>query len=85
MSLGTDQDAKARRQQAAVAKRHGEPVIAMTFYGHPDGHISMWQHTNHGEDFGLASKLLHAMQEHLAQFIADEQMCPFSPEFTEQD
>ena len=83
MSLGTDQDTKAKRQQAAVERIHGEPVVAISFYGYPDSHVSMWQHTNHGHNFGLALQLLRAMHTHLAQFIADEQMCPFSPNFTQ--
>jgi len=78
-------DAKTHRQQAALASVHGQPVIALSFYGYSDGHVSMWQHTNHAEDYERAKKLLIAMQLHLTQFIDDGAMCPFNPEFHQLD
>ena len=74
-------DAKTRRQQAAMVHVHGESIVSLSFFGHSDGHVSMWQHINHAEDYEEIKKLVLAMHSHLEKFIADGAMCPFHPDF----
>lgn len=74
-------DTKSRRQRQAIRDSHGELVVGLDFEGFADGHISMWQHVDHGMDYAQTRELIKKMRDHLDRFIEDESMCPFNPEF----
>lgn len=69
--------ALAEKQREALIRERGEPALRLEFDVFEDGHISMWTHFEHGADFQKVKQRLTAVQEHLSEFIADENLCPF--------
>lgn len=68
----------ADKQREALLRERGDPVITLEFDVFGDGQVSMWTHFSHGADFLEIKKCLVAVNEHLSNFIRDENMCPFS-------
>lgn len=71
------------RQRSALHKTHGNPIVSIDFEGFSDGHVSMFQHTFHDQDYYQVKTILIKFRDHLDKFIQDEGMCPFNPEFKE--
>jgi hypothetical protein len=67
----------ADKQREAVIAEKGEPKLRLEFDVFNDGHISMWTHFDHGDDFLKVKESLIAIRNHLDEFLADESMCPF--------
>ena len=75
------EDRKEQFQRKAVADAHGEQICGIEFVAYPDGHVSMWSHINHKEEYSEVRTALLAIQTHLDGFIRDGYMCPFNPAF----
>jgi hypothetical protein len=69
--------ALADKQRTALISEKGEPALRLDFDVFADGHISMWTHFNHGDNFLKVKESMVAIRDHLSEFIADESMCPF--------
>lgn len=69
--------ALADKQREARIEDKGRPKLSLEFDVFADGSVSMWTHFEHGDDFEDVKKSLTAVQEHLAEFLKDENMCPF--------
>jgi hypothetical protein len=67
----------ADKQRESLISERGEPTLRLEFDVFADGHISMWTHFQHGENFGEAKHRLIAIHQHLGEFINDESLCPF--------
>lgn len=67
----------ADKQRDALIADKGEPKLRLEFDVFEDGHVSMWTHFNHGDDFAKVRERLLAIQTHLSEFLRDESMCPF--------
>lgn len=69
--------ALASKQRDALIAERGEPVLRLEFDVFPDGQVSMWSHFEHGSDFRHTKEMLVQIHDHLAEFLRDENMCPF--------
>lgn len=65
------------KQRKALIKERGEPVLRLEFDVFEGDRVSMWTHFNHSEDFEKVKARLVAIQQHLSEFLRDENMCPF--------
>ena len=73
-NIGNDQ-----RQVMHMVK--GIPPVGLDFEVYADGHLAMWSHINHSLSFEQVKDHLLAMRDHLDQFIASGDMCPYHPLF----
>lgn len=64
-------------QREALVKERGEPVLRLEFDVFEVDRVSMWTHFNHDADFQKVKLQLVAIQNHLTEFLRDENMCPF--------
>lgn len=67
---------KDKQRQALIDER-GEPVLRLEFDVFEGNMVSMWTHFDHGADFHKVKEQLQAIENHLAEFIRDRNMCPF--------
>ena len=65
-----------KQREARIAEK-GEPKLKLDFDVFADGSVSMWTHFNHGDNFADVKKDLVSIQNHLSEFLKDENMCPF--------
>lgn len=67
----------AEKQRNNLYKEKGNPKLTLEFDVYEENEVHMWTHLNHGEDFFLMKKRFEAISEHLKNFLADENLCPF--------
>lgn len=65
------------KQRAAIIAERGEPKLRLEFDVFEGNNVSMWTHFDHASDYNEMKKCLHAIKDHLTEFLRDEKMCPF--------
>ena len=75
----------SNRQRAKLYAEQGEAVLTLEFDVFAGEKVSMWAHTRHDVPFAEMRAAFEAVVEHLQDFIADQAMCPFNPDFLHQE